>query len=169
MTDLSDLVPKEVKEGILLQNGKTVSVTLRPYNLSDFNFFREFVKDEKDIVHFANADSLMICEIVWRQFDAKTKANFYKIKYEDITKNGEVYQKRIDDAESFYKILASEDDIHILFNAYLKCQGLNGFIQENDLVGLKKKRIAHRLKLKLIGLKSLISLPLNMVTRQAKY
>lgn len=138
MTELSEIVPKYSYADVNLIGGRVVPVTMRPHTIADMNFYEELMKDENNIKALSKTEPSIISELAWNQFDAETKKMFLNIEFQETDNEGKIYKKVFRGKDILLNSLESVKDFFTLFNCYLQTQGLNGFIQEENL-GLKKK------------------------------
>lgn len=168
MFALSKMKPKKTAVEIKLVGGAKAKITLRPFTLADYAWFQDNFDTEEKQFSLADAKVDAIAEIIWYQMTIESKKLFGTIVFKDVDDDGEEIEVEIKGYKKLLHAVNGEDQFWRLLDAYLKCKGLNGFIEKSEDVGLKKKWTLNP-KAIWTGLKYLISSPFNTVTRQNRF
>lgn len=143
MTPLTKLTPKEVNVNVILATDTQdiVTLTLRPYTVADYAWFQEHFSEGKDQEALAKGHLEAIAKIAWYQLTAESKNLFLNVTYR---KHDEDSGEEIEvPARGYHKLmyaLYGEESFWALLDAFIRCKGLNGFVEDPKEVGLKKKK-----------------------------
>jgi hypothetical protein len=141
MIPLHAMKPKEVDCTLLMKEGVKIKVTLRPYDLSDYAWLQENFPEKEDAESIAAMKPDAICRIFWHMM----KPDDQKKIMQDIAverldeETGDIVEIKIDGHEYLLHGLDGYENIHNMLDAFTKCAGYNGFIEDQAKVGPKKK------------------------------
>lgn len=141
MPNLHELLPKKSSFEIILNNGKTHTLHLRPYNLRDEAYLRENFDLNTLQEKLSGLDPMIISKLVWRQLTPESKKIFDKIKVVDDSGK----ELDVDGHIKFMESFGGVAQILNAFNAVMTARGINSVIDSISPSGSKKKTFWDRI------------------------
>lgn len=168
MIPLEQLHPKTVDVDVILVNGQDMTLTMRPYTMADHVWYQENFSSEEDALAIAAMRIDPMAKICWHMLDTESKKFFANVKYKKFNdETGEEEWVDVHGYQNLIHTLDNEQSFWLLWDAFLRCKGMNGFVDDPDAIGVKKKTRKKR-KPRSIGRVPLISWLLNTVIRRKK-
>lgn len=168
MIPLEELHPKTAEADITLVNGKKITVTLRPYSMADHVWYQENFSKDEEAMAIAAMQIDAIAKVAWHMMDSESKRFFGDVRYKQFNEEtGEDDDVDVVGHEKLVHTIKGEESFWKLFDAFCRCRGMNGFIEDPNKIGVKKKAMKKQ-RPRSIGQIPLISWLRNMGIRRRK-
>lgn len=124
--ELTDLIPKEVTLVKILsteEGEQQISLTLRKFDLEDESWIKSAYPNLKEV--FDEVQMEPISRIAFHQLTNKSKLDLMKIKFEQVTEEGEIEEICKTGPQKLRKITVGFNDQIELLKAILETRGLS--------------------------------------------
>lgn len=129
---LGNFASKETSFKAKLKDGRTVTLFLRPYSLSDLAWSQENFSSDEDAKAIANLDVDISSKLIWRQLKSESKKIFMDYKYMKEDDSGEDVEYKPEGYERFVEGILNLDSFIDGYHAFTKVMTENGFIPDSN-------------------------------------